>query len=120
LLQTIQIPAQTLASTVAAISSALSTPYVPARRNATDLLTFMRYNIPEEAIGNSIEVGFDNLSANAGMPGRYDYWFKSFLDTLAGRGRMGSMVGASDDLRRHGGHESSLNEYAVGSFSASP
>ena len=96
-----------------AIAGSLSSPYVPARRNATDLLTFIRYNIPEEAIGNSIEVGLDNISTSAGLPGRYDYWYKSFLDTVSGRGKMGSMVGASEDLRRHGGHESSLNEYAV-------
>lgn len=89
---------------------------MPARRNATDLLTFMCYNIPEEAIEDSIDAGFDNLSRNAGFPGRYDYWFKSFLDTVSGRGKMGSMVGASEDLRRHGGHESSLNEYAVCNF----
>jgi hypothetical protein len=74
----------------------------------------MRYNIPEEDIGSAIDNGFDALSANVGLPGRYDYWFRSFLETISGRGRMGSMVGASEDLRRHGGHESTLNEYAVG------
>lgn len=102
-----------MSSTVVAIAGSLSSPFIPARRNATDLLTFMRYNIPEEAIGNSIEAGFETLSTSSGMSGRYDYWFKSFLDTVSGRGKMGSMVGASEDLRRNGGHEGSLNEYAV-------
>lgn len=32
---------------------------------------------------------------------------------LAGRGKMGSMVGASDEVKRAAGVDLSLNEYAV-------
>jgi cytokinesis protein len=50
--------------------------------------------------------------ANNEGTGCYDYWFKSFQTSLAGRGKMGSLVGASEDVKRAGA-ESSLNEYAV-------
>lgn len=33
--------------------------------------------------------------------------------SLSGRGKMGSLVGASEEVKRTGGVDSSLNEYAV-------
>lgn len=57
--------------------------------------------------------GLDQLSAANNETGRYDFWFKSLESSLAGRGRMGSLVGASEDVRKHGGVEVALNEYAV-------
>jgi cytokinesis protein len=54
-------------------------------------------------------------SSNNEAGGCYNYWFKSMDAALSGRGKMGSLVGASDEVRRAGGIDSSLNEYAVGS-----
>ena len=57
----------------------------------------------------------ESLSAannEAGNP--YAYWFKSLETALAGRGKMGTLVGASDEVKRHGGIDPSLNDYAVG------
>lgn len=36
--------------------------------------------------------------------------------SLSGRGKMGSLVGASEEVKRTGGVDSSLNEYAVRAF----
>jgi hypothetical protein len=47
------------------------------------------------------------------MPGRYDYWFKALDETLNGRGLLGSLVGASEELKRNQGIDSNLNDYAV-------
>ena len=44
--------------------------------------------------------------------GCFNYWFKSMDIALSGRGKMGSLVGASEEVRR-GGLDSSLNDYAV-------
>jgi len=60
--------------------------------------------------------GLDQLSAANNETGRYDFWFKSLESSLAGRGRMGSLVGASEDIRKHGGGEVALNEYVVSSL----
>ena len=35
---------------------------------------------------------------------------------LGGRGRMGSLVGASEEIRRNAGMDSSLNDYTVRSW----
>lgn len=43
----------------------------------------------------------------------YDYWFKSMEQALSGRGKMGSLVGASEEVKRAGGIDINLNEYAV-------
>lgn len=55
----------------------------------------------------------DALSAANNETGRYDFWFRSLLGTLTGRGKMGSLVGASEDIRKYGGAEAALNDYAV-------
>lgn len=52
-------------------------------------------------------------TANNESGGCFDYWFKSFDIALAGRGKMGSLVGASEEVRKGGGVDSSLNDYAV-------
>lgn len=45
--------------------------------------------------------------------GCYAFWFKSFEQALIGRGKMGTLVGASEEVKRHGGPDPSLNEYTV-------
>lgn len=57
--------------------------------------------------------GLDALSQANGEIGTYDYWFKSLESTLGGRGKMGSLVGASEEVRKAGAVDTSLNDYAV-------
>lgn len=54
----------------------------------------------------------DALSTANNMTGRYTYWFKTLEATLDGRGKMGSLVGASEEVKRSAG-DVNLNEYAV-------
>jgi hypothetical protein len=42
------------------------------------------------------------------VPGYYDYWFRSLESALLGRGKMGSPVGVSEEVRKGSGHDSSL------------
>jgi cytokinesis protein len=51
--------------------------------------------------------------SNAESSGCYEYWFTSMESALSGRGKMGSLVGASDEIRKVGGSDSSLNDYTV-------
>jgi cytokinesis protein len=48
----------------------------------------------------------------AGGGGPYEFWFRSMEEALMGRGKLGSLVGASEDVKKAGG-DSSLNDYAV-------
>jgi hypothetical protein len=48
--------------------------------------------------------------------GRFDAWLNIWEVTLDGRGRLGSMVGASDEFKKHGiqsAPDSQLCDYAV-------
>ncbi len=112
-LQSLEVNTQTLITTISSIACSLSTPYIPSRRVATDILTFMCYSQGDPALYDAVNLGFDALGNGNGASGRYEFWLNSFLETISGRGKMGSLVGASDDIRRHGGADSHINEYAV-------
>jgi cytokinesis protein len=79
------------------------------------MLTFLCFYENNAALDHVLS-SLDALSAANNMTGRYEYWFKAFEGTLEGRGKMGSLVGASDAVRKMGGVESSLNDYAVSLF----
>lgn len=94
------------------IACSLSSPSLPARRYVLDMLTFLTYYSDSVALP-SVLGALDALSASNDETGRFDYWFKSLDFTLSGRGKMGSLVGASEEVRRNQGVDSSLNDYAV-------
>lgn len=87
-------------------------------------VSFWPVNSPADVVilgvaHESVLKALDALSAANNETGRYDFWFHTFLATLEGRGKMGSLVGASADIKKHGGQESALTDYAVGiSFSS--
>jgi cytokinesis protein len=86
--------------------------HIPSRRLVADILTFLCYynnSVAHEYVLKAL----DALSSANNETGRYDFWFQSLTATLAGRGKMGSLVGASEDVKKHGGTEAALNEYAV-------
>lgn len=76
------------------------------------MLTFIAYY--EDGQGHSLVISaLEGLSSTNNDGGScYEFWFKSFEQALSGRGKMGSLVGASEEVRR-AGVDSSLNEYAV-------
>jgi cytokinesis protein len=43
----------------------------------------------------------------------FAFWFKTMEQSLMGRGKMGSLVGASEEVRRTAGIDSSMTEYTV-------
>ena len=94
------------------LASSLNTPHLPSKKVAIELLTFMC--VWEDAATHHLVVaGLEALSVANNMKGPFEYWFSSLESTLAGRGKMGSLVGASEDIRKNNGMDSTLNEYAV-------
>ena len=77
-----------------------------------ELLTFLVYRFPEtiNLVTGALEAV--SIANNAGNT-PYVYWFASFEHSISGRGKMGSMVGASDEVRKNAATESNINEYAV-------
>jgi hypothetical protein len=97
---------------VAQIASSFNSPRLPARKLVAELLTFLTYRSPEalNLITGALEAV--SISNNAGNS-PYAYWFASFESSISGRGKMGSLVGASDEVRKNATTESNINEYAV-------
>lgn len=97
---------------VTQIASSLNSPRLPSRKLVADLLTFLTYRSAEAV--NLINKALENVSeANNVGNTAYAYWFASFEKSISGRGKMGSMVGASDEVRKNAATESNINEYAV-------
>ncbi|KAJ8469007.1 hypothetical protein ONZ51_g9273 [Trametes cubensis] len=95
------------------IASALNTPNLPTRKLLLDLLCFLEY-YNDGQCHNLVISALEALSSannEAGNP--YAFWFKSLESALAGRGKMGTLVGASDEVKRHGGVDPSLNDYTL-------
>lgn len=103
----------------------MTSPGIATRKIATDILTFFcSWNHP---VGFEVVVqALDKLQAHhaAGSGavavtnvalGRFDGLLAVVEATLDGRGRMGSLVGASEEMKRVGGQvtEASLQEYGV-------
>lgn len=100
---------------VAQIASSLNSPRLPSRKLVAELLTFLVYHNPEahNLVTGALEAV--SITNNAGNS-PYEYWFASFEKTISGRGKMGSLVGASDEVRKNATTESNINEYAVRVF----
>ena len=94
------------------IASTLNTSQISSRKVALEILTFLCYW--EDGVSHDLVIqALEALSTANNDKGPYEYWFRSLEGTLLGRGKMGSLVGASEEVRRIGGLDSSLNEYAV-------
>ena len=98
---------------IAQIASSLNSPNILTRKSILDILVTVAHWNNGEAHGQVV-AALEVLSSSNNMGGNfYAYWFHSMENSLAGRGKMGSLVGASEEVRRIGGTDSSLNEYAV-------
>jgi hypothetical protein len=80
-----------------------------------ELLTFLCYCEPPNG-RNEVIKGFELLRQHRKDLSTFDGWLKDLENTLDGRGKMGSLVGANDEFRRLGvfnAPDSHLMEYAV-------
>lgn len=97
---------------VTQITSALNSPHLPTRRTIIEVLLSIVHCSRE-----SLDLVFHSLGtlsqANGDSTGCYDYWFQSLEGILRGRGKMGSLVGASDEYKRTGGDSGTFIDYAV-------
>lgn len=101
-------------SIVTHISSSLNSPHPPTRRIILELLTYLIY-WKNGCAGDLVISALEVLStANGEAAGYYNFWFKSLEHILSGRGKWGTKVGASEEVRRTAGIDGSLNDYAVG------
>ena len=117
---------------VTQIVSSLNSPHLPTRKLICEVLLSIIYVNKQDALAlvfpalESLTRSNEDPKVKNGpedrrnTPGYYDYWFKSLESALLGRGKMGSLVGASEEVRKGSGHDSSLQEYAVRFFYSRP
>ncbi|KAI8337692.1 hypothetical protein BC941DRAFT_352320 [Chlamydoabsidia padenii] len=91
----------------------LTSPPVTTRKLVCEVLAFVCHvDLPK---GQEIVLqGMEKLKEYRHEYGRFDGWLKIVEATLDGRGRMGSLVGASEDIKRLGGApDNHLADYAL-------
>ncbi|KAJ2960780.1 hypothetical protein NQ176_g11038 [Zarea fungicola] len=100
-----------------ALGSSLVSPRLTTRKLVSEILTFLcTWGDNGEGHYKVIQA-LDEVKAQTGANGRFDSWMQLVEATVDGRGKMGSMVGASNDIRTGGvGMENLLMEYSVASL----
>lgn len=98
---------------VSALTASLTSPRVTTRKLVSEVLTFLcHWDRPHGH--TKVLAALDQLKSYQGENGRFDAWLRIVEVTIDGRGKLGSLVGASEEVRSGGiGMESLLMEYAL-------
>ncbi|KAL1906018.1 hypothetical protein Sste5344_008277 [Sporothrix stenoceras] len=96
-----------------ALTLSLISPRLSTRKLVSEVLTFLCHW--DDGNGHvKVIQAMDNVKSTQGETGRFDAWMRIIEVTVDGRGKMGSMVGASEEVRSGGiGMENLLMEYSV-------
>jgi cytokinesis protein len=98
---------------IVALSTSLISPRLSTRKLVSEVLTFLCHWADGQGHLKVIQA-MDSVKNQHGENGRFDAWMRVVEVTIDGRGKMGSLVGASDEVRSGGiGMENLLMEYAV-------
>ncbi|KAF9629668.1 putative cytokinesis protein sepa protein [Lasiodiplodia theobromae] len=101
---------------VTSLASSLVSPRLNTRKLVSEVLTFLCHWANGQGHEKVLQA-LDQLKQAQGENGRFDAWMRIVEVTVDGRGKMGSLVGASDEARSGGiGFENLLMEYAVASL----
>ncbi|KAF4963542.1 hypothetical protein FSARC_8479 [Fusarium sarcochroum] len=97
-----------------ALASSLISPRLTTRKLVSEIITFL-CTWGDNGDGHlKVIQALDEVKTASGENGRFDAWMRLVEVTIDGRGKMGSLVGASEELRTGGiGMENLLMEYAV-------
>lgn len=101
---------------VMSLAASLISPRLNTRKLVSEVLTFLCHWADGQGHQKVLQA-LDQLKSAQGENGRFDAWMRIVEVTTDGRGKMGSLVGASDEVRSGGiGMENLLMEYAVASL----
>ncbi len=96
-----------------ALAMSLISPRLTTRKLVSEVLTFLCHWSEGKGHLKVIEA-MDVAKSQQGENGRFDAWMRLVEVTIDGRGKMGSLVGASEEVRSGGiGMENLLMEYVV-------
>lgn len=96
-----------------ALATCLVSPRLTTRKLVSEVLTFLCHWADGQGHTKVLQA-MDYVKSSSGENGRFDAWMRIVEVTVDGRGKMGSLVGASEEVRSGGiGMENLLMEYAV-------
>ena len=96
-----------------ALATCLVSPRLTTRKLVSEVLTFLCHWADGQGHLKVLQA-MDIVKNLSGENGRFDAWMRIVEVTVDGRGKMGSLVGASEEVRSGGiGMENLLMEYAV-------
>ncbi|KAJ5674823.1 uncharacterized protein N7477_004757 [Penicillium maclennaniae] len=96
-----------------ALVNSLSSPRLNTRKLVSEVLTFLCHWAEGQGHQKVLQ-SMDKVKNDHSETGRFDAWMRIVEVTIDGRGKMGSLVGASEEYRSGGiGMENLLMEYAV-------
>ena len=96
-----------------ALAMCLISPRLTTRRLVSEVMTFLCHCGEGQGHLKVIQA-MDQVKSMINENGRFDAWMRIVEVTIDGRGKMGSLVGASEEVRSGGvGMENLLMEYAV-------
>lgn len=98
---------------IPSLTLSLTSNRLATRKLVTEVLIFLcHWQIPRGH--NQVLASFDHVKSHFGDVGRFTSWLSMVERTLDGKGKMGSMVGASEEYRSGGvGMESFLVDYCL-------
>lgn len=101
---------------IVSLATSLISPRLTTRKLVSEVLTFLCHWADGEGHLKVLQA-LDHVKHQHGENGRFDAWMRIVEVTIDGRGKMGSLVGASEEVRSGGiGMENLLMEYAVASL----
>ncbi|KAG0235138.1 hypothetical protein BGW42_005788 [Actinomortierella wolfii] len=95
-----------------ALCFSITSPQLQTRKLVVEVLTFLCYC--EVPMGHKLVLeGLDQVQDYWKESARFDAWMRILENTIDGRGRFGTTVGMSDDLKKAGTMDSHLIEYVL-------
>ncbi|KAF9436650.1 hypothetical protein BGZ76_003376 [Entomortierella beljakovae] len=99
-------------SYIASLCFSITSPQLQTRKLVVEVLTFLCYC--EVPTGHKLVLeGLDQVMEYWRESARFDAWMRILENTIDGRGRFGTMVLMSEDLKKTGTQDSHLIEYVI-------
>ncbi|KAK9688408.1 hypothetical protein K7432_014412, partial [Basidiobolus ranarum] len=93
------------------ITYSLDSAFLPTRKLVAEFLTFICYF--ETRGCDYVLKGLDQVKRARNHHLRFEAWMKSLENTIDGRGILGSLVGASEEVKKSAGADRELVEYVI-------
>ncbi|KAF9102025.1 hypothetical protein BGX29_005014 [Mortierella sp. GBA35] len=97
-------------SCITSLCFSITSPHLQTRKLVVEVLTFLCYC--EVPMGHKLVLeGLDQAMEYWKESARFDAWMRILENTIDGRGRFGTMVGMSEELKKAGTQDGQLIEY---------